>query len=49
MAQKLIHICEVCGKTVIMTPEQAFNEGWITRLRWEALGLYLREHVGIVT
>ena len=26
--QKLIHICEVCGKIKIMTPEQAFNEGW---------------------
>ena len=26
--QKLIHICEVCGKTEILTPEQAFNEGW---------------------
>ncbi len=26
--QKLIHICEVCGKTKIMTSEQAFNEGW---------------------
>lgn len=26
--QKLIHVCEVCGKTKIMTSEQAFNEGW---------------------
>ena len=26
--QKLLHICEVCGKTQIMTPEQAFDEGW---------------------
>ncbi len=26
--QKLIHVCEVCGKTTIMTSEQAFNEGW---------------------
>ncbi len=25
---KLIHVCEVCGKTKIMTPKQAFNEGW---------------------
>ena len=28
MAKKLIHICEVCGKTEILTPEEAFNEGW---------------------
>lgn len=28
MGQKLIHICEVCGKAKIMTPEEAFNEGW---------------------
>ena len=28
MAEKLIHICEVYGKTEILTPEEAFNEGW---------------------
>lgn len=28
MANKLIHICEVCGKTKIMTPVEAFDEGW---------------------
>ena len=28
MDKKLIHICEVCGKTEIMTPEEAFNGGW---------------------
>ena len=28
MEKKLIHICEVCGKTEIMTSEEAFNEGW---------------------
>ena len=28
MAKKLIHICEVCGKTEILTSEEAFNEGW---------------------
>ena len=28
MAEKLIHICEVCGKTEILTPEEAFNKGW---------------------
>lgn len=25
---KLIHICEVCGKTEILTPEEAFDKGW---------------------
>ena len=28
MDKKLIHICEVCGKTEILTPKEAFNEGW---------------------
>ena len=28
MDKKLIHICEVCGKTEILTPEEAVNEGW---------------------
>lgn len=27
MDKKLIHICEVCGKTENLTPEEAFNEG----------------------
>ena len=26
MAKKLIHICEVCGKTEILTPEESLNE-----------------------
>lgn len=25
---KLKHICEVCGKTEILTPEEAFEQGW---------------------
>lgn len=25
---KLKHICEVCGKTEVLTPEDAFNAGW---------------------
>ena len=28
MSRKLIHICEVCGRTQIMTPEEAFSDGW---------------------
>ena len=28
MEKKLIHICEVCGKKEIMTPEEAFLDGW---------------------
>ena len=28
MEKKLIHIGEVCGKTQIMTPEEAFIDGW---------------------
>ena len=28
MNKKLIHICEICGKTEILTPEEAFNDGW---------------------
>ena len=28
MNEKLAHICEVCGKTKIMTPEEAFEDGW---------------------
>ena len=28
MDKNLIHICEVCGKTEILTPDEAFNDGW---------------------
>lgn len=28
MDDKLIHICEVCGRTEIMMPEVTFEEGW---------------------
>lgn len=24
----LVHVCEVCGKTEILTPEEAFRAGW---------------------
>ena len=46
--QRLIHVCEVCGKTKIMTPEQAFNEGWDYPPRMGGLVLYLLELVVIV-
>ena len=26
--QKMKYICEICGKTDIMTPEEAYQEGW---------------------
>ncbi len=25
---KLLYVCESCGKTEIMTPEEAFEAGW---------------------
>jgi len=28
MNRKLKHICESCGKTEILTPEEAYDEGW---------------------
>ena len=37
--QRFIHVCEVCGKTKIMTPEQAFNEGWDYPPRMGAFGI----------
>ena len=37
--QKHIHVCEVCGKTKSMTPEQAFNEGWDYPPRMGAFGV----------
>ena len=37
--QRLIHVCELCGKTKIMTPEQAFNEGWDYPPRMGAFGI----------
>ena len=39
MDKKLIHICEVCGKTEIMTPEEAFNDGWDYPPRMGPFGL----------
>ena len=39
MDKKLIHICEVCGKTEILTPEEAFNDGWDYPPRMGGLGI----------
>ena len=39
MDKKLIHICEVCGKTEILTPEEAFNDGWDYPPRMGAFGV----------
>ena len=25
---KLLHVCEVCGKTEILTPQEAYEAGW---------------------
>ena len=24
----LLHICEVCGRTEVLTPQEAFDKGW---------------------
>lgn len=39
MAKKLIHICEVCGKTEILAPEEAFNDGWDHPPRMGSFGI----------
>ncbi len=39
MEMKLIHICEVCGKTEIMTPDEAFEKGWDYPPRMGAFGV----------
>lgn len=39
MTKKLIHICEVCGKTEILTPEEAFNDGWDYPPKMGAFGI----------
>ena len=25
---KILHVCEVCGKTEVLTPEEAYDAGW---------------------
>ncbi|MCI8424633.1 MAG: DUF4248 domain-containing protein [Adlercreutzia sp.] len=40
MAQKkLLHICEVCGKEEVLTPDEAFNQGWDYPPRMGAFGI----------
>ncbi len=39
MEKKLIHICEVCGKTEIMTSDKAFEKGWDYPPRMGAFGI----------
>ena len=36
---KLKHICEVCGKTEILTPEEAFDQGWDYPPRMGSFGI----------
>lgn len=39
----LRHICEVCGKEEILTPEQAYDQGWEVNSRPS-----LQEPAGVV-
>ena len=36
---KLVHICEVCGREDLLTPEEAFREGWDYPPRLGAFGI----------
>lgn len=38
-AQKLKHICEVCGKEELLAPEEAFLAGWDYPPRMGAFGI----------
>ncbi len=38
-AQKYRHICEVCGRTEILTPDEAFEAGWDYPPRMGAFGV----------
>ena len=37
--EKLVHICEVCGKTEILTPDEAFEHGWDYPPRMGSFGI----------
>ena len=36
---KYLHICEVCGKTEVLTPDEAFEQGWDYPPRMGAFGV----------
>ena len=39
ITQKYKHICEVCGRTEVLTPEEAFEVGWDYPPRMGAFGI----------
>lgn len=39
--EKMKYVCEICGKNEIMTPEEAYQEGW------DYSGLNLIAHLSI--
>ncbi len=39
MESRLVHVCEVCDLTEVMTPEQAFEQGWDYPPRLGAFGV----------
>ena len=48
--QKLLHICEVCGKQELLTPNEGFEQGWATLHICTLLKLFrpeLAETVGL--
>ncbi len=42
----LVHVCEVCGKTEILTPEKAFEDGWDYPPRMGCFGLVSQRTCG---
>ena len=37
--KKLLHICEVCGKTELLTPQEAYDAGWDYPPRMGSFGI----------
>lgn len=37
-ASPFLHICEVCGLSVNLTAEAAFNEGWVVARMQDGMG-----------